>query len=29
MISALFDKKITQKSIIEKSEIEAEILSFL
>lgn len=29
MISELFDKEITQTSIIEKSEIEAEILSFL
>ncbi len=29
IINGLFDKEITQKSIIEKSEIESEILSFL
>jgi len=29
MISELFDKEITQKSVIEKNEIETEILSFL
>lgn len=29
MISALFEKEITQKSVIEKDEIEKEILSFL
>ena len=29
IIKGLFDKEITQKSIIEKDEIESEILSFL